>query len=257
MSVIRTSFFSETLNMFTSATVILPLPRDVKAEVRDLPLLILLHGMGDGHSSWLRKTGIERYALARGVAVVMPDGGLSCYENMVHGHRYRDFITRELPEWMQHTFPVSTNREKNFIAGCSMGGFGALKLGLAHPEKWSAIGCFSGAHFEYRNPSPRHQAMVSRVYGDRLDEFDAQIVADAHTANTGKLPVCIWHSCGDTDALRENALKSRAFFEALPAGAIDYHFEMLPGNHDWALWDDSVRRFMNSLSLPEPEVHLL
>ena len=257
MSVIQMSFFSETLNRFVPATIILPLPRNVKAEVRDLPLLTLLHGMGDGHSAWLRKTGVERYALAHGVAVVMPDGELSCYENMVHGHRYRDFITRELPKLMQDTFPVSKDREKNFIAGCSMGGFGALKLGLAHPEKWSIIGCFSGAHFEYRNPSPRHQAMLAQVYGDRLDEFDAQIAADAQTANADKLPIRIWHSCGDADALKANALKSRAFFEAMPAGAINYSFDMFPGSHDWALWDESLRRFMGCLNLPEPEVRLL
>ena len=257
MSVIQMRFFSETLNIFSSATIILPLPRDVKVEVRDLPVLTLLHGMGDGHSAWLRKTAVERYALKHGVAVVMPDGELSCYENMVHGHRYRDYITRELPKLMQETFPFSTDREKNFIAGCSMGGFGALKLGLAHPEKWSTIGCFSGAHFEYRNPSPRHQAMVARVYGDRLDEFDTQIAADALAVNAGKLPIRVWHSCGDADALKENALKSRTFFEAMPAGAIRYSFEMLPGSHDWALWDESARRFMDCLNLPEPEVRLL
>lgn len=257
MSVIQMRFFSETLNMFVPAAVILPLSRDVKTEVHNLPVLTLLHGMGDGHSAWLRKTGVERYALEHGIAVVMPDGELSCYENMVHGHRYRDYITLELPKLMQETFPFSMDREKNFIAGCSMGGFGALKLGLAHPEIWSAIGCFSGAHFEYRNPSARHQAMLARVYGDRLDEFDAQIAADAQAANTGKLPVCIRHSCGDTDALKTNALKSRAFFESLPVGAIDYHFEMLPGSHDWTLWDECARRFMEALNLPRPEVRLL
>ena len=257
MSVIRMRFLSETLNMFTSATVILPLPRDVKQEVRDLPLLTLLHGMGDGHSSWLRKTAVERYALEHGVAVVMPDGELSCYENMVHGHRYRDYITQELPKVMQAAFPVSADREKNFIAGCSMGGFGALKLGLAHPEKWSAIGCFSAAHFEYQPPSPRHQAMLAQVYGGQVEKYDAQIVEDTLAANAGRLPIRIHHSCGDEDALKANALQSQTFFEALPAGSIDYHFKMLPGCHDWALWDESLRRFMKALNLSKPEVRLL
>lgn len=257
MSVIQMRFFSEVLNIFVPANIILPLPRDAQKSVSDLPVLTLLHGMGDGYSAWMRKTAIERYALEHGVAVVMPDGELSCYENMAHGHRYRDFIVQELPQVMRSTFPVSTAREKNFIAGCSMGGFGALKLGLAHPEIWSIIGCFSAAHFEYRPASPRNQAMLKRVYGGKLDEYDAQIAKDALAANTDKLPLRIWHSCGDEDALKMNALKSRAFFEALPDGAIDYHFEMLPGRHDWALWDESARRFMDALNLPKPEVHLL
>ena len=257
MSVIQMRFLSDTLNMFTGVNVILPLPRNAKEEVHDLPVLTLLHGMGDSHSAWLRKTAIERYALEHGMAVVMPDGELSCYENMVHGHRYRDYITLELPKLIQKTFPVSSDREKNFIAGCSMGGFGALKLGLSCPEQWSIIGCFSAAHFEYQPPSPRNQAMLARVYGGQIDKYDAQITADALAANAGKLPLRIWHSCGDEDALKMNALKSRAFFEALPDGAIDYHFEMLPGRHDWALWDESARCFMDALNLPKPEVHLL
>lgn len=257
MSVIQMRFFSDVLNMYTPVTIILPLPRDAKKEVRDLPVLTLLHGMGDGHSAWLRKTAVERYALEHGAAVIMPDGELSCYENMVHGHRYRDYIVNELPEVIRDTFPVSTDREKNFIAGCSMGGFGALKLGLAHPEKWSMIGCFSAAHFEYQPDSPRHQAMLAQVYGGQVEKYDAQIALDAQAANAGKLPIRIWHSCGDQDALKSNALKSRAFFEALPVGAIGYHFEKLPGCHDWALWDESVRRFMEALNLPKPEVRLL
>lgn len=257
MSVIQMRFFSEALNIFTSANVILPLPRDAKKEVRDLPVLTLLHGMGDGYSAWLRKTAIERYALEHGMAVVMPDGELSCYENMVHGHRYRDYITLELPKLIQKTFPVSSDREKNFIAGCSMGGFGALKLGLACPEQWSIIGCFSAAHFEYQPPSPRNQAMLARVYGGQIDKYDAQITADALAVNAGELPLRIWHSCGDEDALKPNSLKSREFFEALPDGAIDYHFEMFPGQHDWALWDESARHFVRALNLPKPEVRLL
>jgi len=187
----------------------------------------------------------------------MPDGELSCYENMVRGHRYRDYISCELQKIMADTFPVSRERERRYIAGCSMGGFGALKLGLAYPEKWSAIGCFSGAHFEYQPPSPRNHAMLDRVYGDQLERFDAQIAADAHSVSKSNLPLGIRHFCGDEDILKDNALKTRAFFESLPAGGIDYRFEILPGRHDWALWDDCARRFIECLELPKPEVHLL
>ena len=117
MSVIEMRFFSECLNMFTNANIILPLPRDAKAKIDALPVLYLLHGMGDDATAWLRKTSVERYALSRGTAVIMPDGALSCYENMAHGARYRDYICRELPKLMQENFPLSTQREKNYIAG--------------------------------------------------------------------------------------------------------------------------------------------
>ena len=256
MSVMELRFFSESLNMFTNAKLILPLPRDVHASVESLPVLYLLHGMGDDSTAWLRKTCIERYALECGIAVVMPDGALSCYENMVHGARYRDFISAELPGFIRANFPVSAARERNFIAGCSMGGFGALKLGLANPGLYRVIGCFSAAHFEYRPDSPRHHAMLQRAYGDQIDTFEARIVQDIAHVNAGRLPLRILHCCGDADILKENALKTRAHFEALPGGSIDYAFEMLSGRHDWALWDEAVRRFLRALNLPKPEVHL-
>lgn len=256
MSVIQMRLFSTALNMYTGANIILPLPRDAKKEIPNLPVIYLLHGMGDNFTAWLRKTGAERYALESGVAIVMPDGGLSCYENMAHGLRYMDYIARELPAFVQENFPVSADREKNFIAGCSMGGFGALKIALAQPENWSAVGCFSAAHFEYRPDSLRNKTMLNMAYGGNIDACDKRIAADAIQTNAANAPIRILHYCGDTDILKENALKSRAFFEALPAGSIDYQFEMLPGQHDWALWDECLHRFIRSLNLEKPEVRL-
>lgn len=257
MSLIRMDFFSEALNMFTPVNVILPLPRSSRTEIRPLPTLLLFHGMGDDFSAWARQTAIERYALRAGLAVVMPDGGLSCYENMAHGGRYRDFIALELPRVMAGTFPLSQRREENFIAGCSMGGFGALKLGLSLPERWSAVGCFSAAHMEYRPDAPRNRAMLDRVYGGEIDACDARVEADLLRANADGPDLRLWHGCGEDDALRDNALKTRARIEALPAGRLNYHFELLPGRHDWALWDAMAARFIPWLGLPEPEVRLL
>ena len=253
MSLIQMRFFSEELNMFTQANIILPLPRDPRAELRDLPVLYLLHGMGDDCTAWLRKTAIERYALQHGLAVVMPDGGLSCWEDMVHGGRYRSYITKELPNIIRENFPVSIDREKTFIAGCSMGGFGALKLGLSRPESYAAIGCFSAAHMEYQPDSFRNKHMLELVYGDKLAEIEAQMERDALKPDKPRLSV--WHACGDADVLKDNALRTRDFMEKIPG--LDYHFEMLPGRHNWALWDEMTSRFIRSLKLPEPEVALL
>ena len=256
MSLIQLRFFSEELNMFTPVNVILPLPRDSRAQAPALPALYLLHGMGDDYSAWLRKTAVERYALEHGAAVIMPDGVLSCWEDMVHGAKYRSYVTRELPQFIRSNFPISPRREETFIAGCSMGGFGALKLALSNPEQYSAVGCFSAAHFEYRPDSIRHQLMIQRVYGEDVDAFDARIAEDIQKVNSGSLPLRIWHSCGDQDALKTNALKTRALMEGLPEGRIDYCFEMLPGRHDWALWDASVQRFLAALNLPKGEAQL-
>lgn len=251
MSLIRMNFFSESLNMVTSANVILPLPKDGPAE--NLPVLYLLHGMGDDYTSWARKTAVERYALEAGVAVVMPDGALSTYHNMIHGPRYNDYIALELPEIISAYLPVSTEKEKTFIAGCSMGGFGALQIGLERPENYSAIGCFSAANIEYRPDSAFMQNVLWRVYDGDVDFSDIMMAANARATAAGSYPVNIWHAWGDQDALRTNAEKSKAFFENIQSPALGYHWEMLPGRHDWALWDKMIEKFIRWLNLPAPK----
>ena len=253
MAVIEMRFFSKSLSLSTSVQVILPMPRRADAPVNPLPTLYLLHGMGDDDTAWLYKTNIERYATEVGLAVIMPDGELSCYENMAHGCAYRDYILDELPRVMRSCFPLSDKREENFIAGCSMGGFGALKLGLAAPEDYAVIGCFSAAHMEYQPDSCRNRQMLELVYGDHLAEIEAQIERDA--LNPDKPQQSIWHACGDNDVLKDNALKTRDFLRGI--SGLNYHFEMLPGRHNWALWDEMARRFILSLKLKKPEVALL
>src|SRR5262245_55041248 len=92
------------------------------------PLLYLLHGLSDDHTAWLRYTAIARYADAAGLAVVMPAVQRSFYTNEAHGHRFWDFVSEELPSVVHSFFQVSSEPSETFVAGLSMGGYGALKL---------------------------------------------------------------------------------------------------------------------------------
>lgn len=98
------------------------------------PTLYLLHGLSDDDSIWLRRTSIERYVAQMGIAVVMPQVHRSFYTDMAAGGQYWTFISEELPALARSFFPLSAKREDNFVAGLSMGGYGALKLGLRKPE---------------------------------------------------------------------------------------------------------------------------
>ena len=98
------------------------------------PLLYLLHGLSDDATAWTRYTSIERYAQAYGLAVVMPQVQRSFYCDQVHGGRFWTFMTQELPEVVQRFFHVSSRREDTFVAGLSMGGFGAMKWALHEPR---------------------------------------------------------------------------------------------------------------------------
>ena len=242
MTVIEMKLFSKALNMYTKANVILP-----KIE-KDMPVLYLLHGLADDADSWLHKTNIARYACDAGIAVVMPDGGLSCYEDMAHGERYREYIACELPRMMQRAFPISCAREKNFIAGCSMGGFGALKIGLGLPDHYAAVGCFSAAHMELRSNSPRIKHILDCVYGGDIDACDTKTEAALISVMEGTLPLRLYHAWGSADFIQANAGKTRAFIESRQHPGLKYTCEVIEGGHDWALWDECAGRFLRWLS---------
>ena len=150
MALLHVTFFSEALNVQTSVDVILP---EIKqgigvdaAQEEALPkVLYLLHGYSDDHTIWQRRTSVERYAARHNLAVVMPAVNHSFYCNEVHGERYWDYVAEDLPRQMQHFFRLSDKPEDTFVAGLSMGGYGAMKLALNFPERFGAAASFSGA----------------------------------------------------------------------------------------------------------------
>ena len=143
-------FFSEALGMQTEALVLLPQcgtagQIGVNGAERSGPFkcLYLLHGLSDDQTIWMRRTSIERYAEAYGLAVVMPCGGKSFYTDMKKGMNYYTFVAKELPARICDTFNISPKRSDNFIAGLSMGGYGALKIGLRECDRFSKIAALS------------------------------------------------------------------------------------------------------------------
>jgi pimeloyl-ACP methyl ester carboxylesterase len=156
MALIDCKFFSETLGMCSSMRVILPETTERRigsvgvsraaggASFRGHPTLWLLHGLSDDESVWSRLTSIERYVAPLGLSVVMPNVNRSFYANMRSGYRYWDFVSQELLEKVRGFFPLSSAREDNFVAGLSMGGYGALKLAFTLPEQFAAAASLSG-----------------------------------------------------------------------------------------------------------------
>jgi S-formylglutathione hydrolase FrmB len=190
----------------------------------------------------------------------MPNAHLSGYVNMAHGQRYFDFFTEELPRIMREFFPLSPKREDNYVAGLSMGGAGALTLGLGRPDVFSAIGCFSAGNLNIRrrtNPSAigqRKSGKASRdisVYGaeDRSSalgnpEYDTFVKAEAAIKAGNPLPR-IFHCCGAQDFLFENAKDTAAWFRSHQE--FNYEFHEAPGIHNWEFWDEWVQKFLKWL----------
>ena len=182
-------------------------------------------------------------------------GSLSCYANMAHGRRYYDYVANELPEIMRGMFPLSDKREDNFIAGLSMGGAGCMKIGLANPDKYGAIGCFSaGAINRHKVLSPERADMMNMVYGttnmDDLNGTVEDVFGSAKKIVEEGLPCPrIFHSIGASDGLLESAHETRDFFTAIPGNPFDYHYEEHPGAHTWEYWDEHIQDFLRFLNL--------
>lgn len=119
------------------------LPADVGCTVKGV--LTLLHGYTNSGDDWMQMTAAPRYAADNGLVLVMPDCGNSFYQNMMHGGAYKTFVTEELPMLLGRMFKLPARREQNFIAGLSMGGYGALFLGLSRPDLYAGCASFSGA----------------------------------------------------------------------------------------------------------------
>lgn len=145
MALLHVNFHSKVLNMDTKIGVIMPQKMQGiglagSEQADNFPVLWLLHGRSDDYTIWMRRTSIERYAAPLGLMVIMPEVSYSRYINMKHGPRYYDYISKELPEFCAKLFPkMSRKREDNYIAGLSMGGGGAMWVGLNNPDKYGRI----------------------------------------------------------------------------------------------------------------------
>lgn len=258
MALIELTVSSQVLGMNRDLYVILPEnPRGLIGmegrEAKICPTLYLLHGMSDDHTIWLRRTNIERYAAEKGIAVVMPAADLSYYTDMVWGERYFEHITRELPALCRSIFPMlSPRREDTFVAGLSMGGYGALKCVLRASDVFSCgAGLSSVADIA---ESVKNRPFASKQYWEDIfgpaegieGSFnDLFAAAEDHMKNA--LPsVRLYMWCGTEDSLYPQNVKLKEHLEKLH---MDLMWEASPGNHSWACWDEKIRTVLNWLPI--------
>ncbi|NBE79663.1 alpha/beta hydrolase [Micromonospora rubida] len=258
MALIRCDFHSEALGMGTSMTVLLPDPAgsgiglDGSAPVGDPPVLYLLHGLSDDDTVWTRRTSVERYVAPLGLAVVMPQAGRSFYTDEEHGKRYWTFLSAELPELCRSFFRLSDRREDTFVAGLSMGGYGAVKWALREPGRFAAAASLSGAlDFARRRDhptSPVDPAVWRPVFGDRhVPGSDDDTMALLERAGDD-LPA-LYVACGTEDFLFDD---NTQFVDTARRSGVSLTVDFSPGAHDWAYWDAKIRDVLAWLPLRTP-----
>ncbi|WP_337033867.1 alpha/beta hydrolase family protein [Paenibacillus illinoisensis] len=256
MAMIRCNYFSETLGLSTSMTVIVPQATKGQIGMKGVatrerhPVLWLLHGGSDDDTIWMRRTSIERYVSELGLAVVMPQVQLSFYTDMAYGGKYGTFLMEELPQIARSLFPLSDAREENYVAGLSMGGYGAFKWALSKPDMFAAAAGLSTGNFPFWSAGPDGEfpPFLRLAFGDGPHagtDNDLYHLIQSNDRTTGPKPA-FYQACGTNDFLYDLNIDLKEAFER---SSLDYTYAEEPGVHDWAFWDKTIQDVLKWLPL--------
>ena len=207
--------------------------------------LYLLHGLYGSDDIFLANTSIQKFAEDNGIAIVIPCGDNSFYVDNEKAHAYYgEYVGQELLDITRNIFPLSDKREDTFIAGFSMGGYGAIRNGLKYSQNFSKIGMISAAlitedivNFVSDDNVLRSRDFYESVFGN-LDEIkDSDKNPKYLIENTDDVPD-IFMACGLNDFLHERNVD---FYEFLKSKNIDAEFVEAPGEHTWEFCDEYIK----------------
>jgi len=280
--ILRGDFFSETLHTTTNIQFFIPeYSADYIKAVSDrsssglktyepppaqndrpFRAVYLFHGLHGNQGTWLDNTMLPVYARKYNAVFVMPETGRVFYTNQKYGRRYYDYISDELPRLCRKIFNISGKREDTAVIGCSMGGYGALRLAFSRPDRFGFCGAIAAASLYFKpfiealqkDPGPwlengREAAEILSdlysIYGQGLEyrkEYDVVELARDFPASMPKPR--IYAACGTEDELRDDNV--RFYNEEMQNSAFDYTYEEWTGNHDWDFFNDALKKALES-----------
>lgn len=258
MPSLHVEFYSDALKIDTGVEVIYPqncarTPEPLRSVIKPpFQVLYLLHGIMRDQTSWIRFTNIEQYVMDMGLVVVMPTTGRGHYINQPHGYRYFDYITKELPEIMNNMFRISQKREDTFIAGLSMGGYGALHAAALCPEQYAAAASLSGVvdvgifydSDDFYSDAEKWMTFDNRDPRGGKDDLLVEIKAAKERGIELPKMLC---AVGRQDFLYPCNV---AFYEkARQLTEIEFWEE--DGDHVWEFWDRNIKKVLDWLPLKQ------
>ena len=213
-------------------------------EKSDCPrkVLYLLHGLSDDDSVWSRNANVERYAAPYPLLVVMPDVERSFYTDMAYGGKFYTYLTQELPEWIENMFCVSAKREDTFLAGLSMGGYGAVKIALRNPERYAGAASLSGVLDIKKCVEDQNLSCLNEfeaIFGKHYDLTNSMENPMFLLDQIGPVKPKILQYCGTEDYLYDCNQTFRKKIEGL---GFDYTYHEESGGHEWNFWDRNIKR---------------
>ena len=258
MAVFTCSYYSQARLGQRNFTAIVPVEKmpefwgKVGYQAGPFPTLYLLHGFSGNQNDWLLNSRINEWATARNLAVIMPDGANDFYVDRPENGEFPGAqVGEELVEVTRKLFPLSVRREDTAVGGLSMGGFGALRLGLRYPETLGWICAMSSGIIleEVSHRTPGHGNAVApygfyrTVFGEPSallgSDKDPRALADAAVKLTEKPKLFL--AIGTEDPLYPFNL---AFHDHLNEIGYDHVWYTHPGQHNFDFWNDALQAFL-------------
>ena len=251
MSIIKVEMFSTSLVRPVMFEVFMPISFRPDSQAppnphydRPCKTVFILHGYTGWGKGW---DHIYELGMKYNLALVFPSTENSFYLNLdAAPFQYGTFVGVELVEYMQKTFNLCHKKEDTFISGLSMGGFGALHLGLSYPQTFGKIAALSSALIIYSiagmklgedNPIANY-AYYSNVFGD----LDNLVESDKNPETLikklleqGKDIPEIYMACGTEDFLIK---QNRQFHKFLVDHKVAVNYVEGPGDHNMEYWNE-------------------
>ena len=262
MAIIEVNFISKCLMRTVTFNAIIPVdkfgPQAENAEQKPLKTLYLLHGIFGNYTDWVNGTRIQAWAEANDLAVIMPSGENRFYlDDEKSGELYGEFIGKELVEFTRKLFPLSDKREDTFIAGLSMGGYGAIRNGLKYAENFGCVIGLSAAlvHDTWKDADNSAPIFTFRrnYYEAIFGEYDKVKGSDKDPKalllklkEEGRPVPKMYLCCGTEDGL---VTANRDFRDFLNENGVDLTYVEGHGKHDWVLWDTYIKKVLDWLPL--------
>lgn len=268
MAYLQMNIMSQSLMRTVPVNVILPVDKLVfpgmpQREEKPYKTLYLLHGVFDNHIAWVNGTNIQRWAEENDLVVVMPAGDNMFYVDQEASHNYYgEFVGKELVELTRKMFPLSCKREDTYIAGLSMGGYGAIRNGLKYHE---TFGCIAGLSVAFiiddiakrTDDTPifiESRSYAESVFGDldKVAESDKnpKWIARNLIEDKAELPK-IYIACGLEDSLLPKNQELQKYLKEL---GYDVTYEEAAGAHEWNFWNSHIKKVLEWLPLEDGQI---
>jgi S-formylglutathione hydrolase FrmB/lysophospholipase L1-like esterase len=230
------------------ATVVIP-DACAAEPARKFPTLYLLHGAGDNERGWLDRSPVREMADTYGVIIVTPSTGNSWYFDspVDPGSQFETFVAAELVTFVDTHYSTIAKRTARALAGNSMGGHGAMFLGIRHRDTFSASASMSGG-VDIRASDPQVGAFpenwdIKKRLGPIQENparwNDLTVMNLVAGLKTGELVISI--DCGNKDFFLTT---NRQLHSKLDAMGIAHQYAEYPGGHSWDYWKLALPRQM-------------